>query len=409
MEAILIDYSTVIDKTLHKNLLKKLPSCPKNKKGFVPGLVLVIPKEIKKKLENLPVGKERVKYLGKEEFIRSITTTYYVMYNNKREICILDKNSKFFDTMLKDFSDKTVVWVCIPFSDPNFSDKMKEMVKSGFSHPYISRIDPMREETEEGICLSRTVHSDTVGDTFSESSTLNKIKHLIEEHKKGVGCSLLVQFSKETIDFLHKSPRSLGIVIGKNGKKSQKEITSELTVKDVIEKGGKFIYVIGVNEGSVESGEDEEIEVSATRYNMHSHPKEAYERHGVKKAWPSSTDYKGYLSLGEHTIFHAVATLEGVYIISLSPYWGQRLKEIKKSTDFIDKHYDIDYEEKYSPKKYVEKVNGILYEGHPIFEVKFFTWKDAGTVFKISFPRIGDACLVTQKILETYRKMSSEE
>jgi hypothetical protein len=204
------------------------------------------------------------------------------------------------------------------------------------------------------------------------------------------------------VEFLRKTSK-MGITMNKNGKKSQKELTGELYVKEVVKDTNGFVYIIDINKNSITSGEEENVNVSPTRYNFHSHPHEAYVRHSVDKAWPSQTDYLGYHKLGQNTIFHCVATLEGVYILSFGAYWGSHLKDVSRS--FIGKHYDIDHKEKYTPEEYVEKINSIMYKGKPIYELRYFPWEKAGSVFEAYFPQINSSCLMSQKIVENYNKV----
>ena len=165
--------------------------------------------------------------------------------------------------------------------------------------------------------------------------------------------------------------------------KNSKRIIRRISRKKIVKNSDKLLYIIDVNKDSVKSGEEEAVSVSATRYNFHSHPEEAYIRHSVDNAWPSLTDYIGYFKLGNNTIFHCIASLEGVYILSFSPYWVKRLNELNEK--IIKKKYDIESEDDYTPSQYVKKVNEILYKNQPIFNLKYFPWKKANTPFEISF------------------------
>jgi hypothetical protein len=237
-------------------------------------------------------------------------------------------------------------------------------------------------------------------DPDTSVATLNKVLYAIEQYKNnGQSCYLFAKLSPRAIGFLKEAPK-IGISVEGN---SQKELTGELYVKDVIHENGKFIYIIDIDKNSIESGSQENVDVSATRYNFHSHPHEAYVRHSVEKAWPSVTDYLGYYKLGNNTIFHCVATLEGVYVLSFSPHWGSKLKKV--SGKFIDKNFEIDHKEPYTPEEYVQKVNGILYKGHPIFEVKYFPWQNVDSVFKVFYAQTGSSCLPSEQIVEKYKKI----
>lgn len=398
MSAILIDYNIA---SKNKDLISTLEKPPEMPKSFACGLVVVIPERIRKSLESLPKGEKRVEYLGSSEFVQSIKKSYYVCYNEKKEICVLGQRCcQDIKEVLPAFStlpENVLLWVCIPLSESMFSETVKNLADSGFHSPYITDETPLGKNQEGGITLSRKV-KDSVHDV---NKTLNTITHLLSE-KQGESCGMSVCLSAEAVATLKKWPFQ-GYVKGKNGKKTQKELTGELFVKDVVKKNGKTLYVFDVERGSIESGREEEVDVNATRGSAHSHPKMAYEKYKVDRAWASATDFLGYHSLGENCIFHVVATIEGAYILSFTEYWGKRLKEIDRK--FIKKNFEIDYKDPYTPAQFVEKVNGILYNGHPIYKVFFFPWDKAGTVFNVHYPKIEGICLTSQKTVDVYRKI----
>jgi hypothetical protein len=229
---------------------------------------------------------------------------------------------------------------------------------------------------------------------------------VITQHKSNKGvCFINVKLSGRAVEFLKNTCKS-GFTVGKNGKKTQKELTGELYVKNVYSHDGKIIYNIDINKSSVKAGKNESVNVDPHRYNFHSHPEQAYVRHSVDKGWPSVIDYLGYLQLGENTIFHCVASLEGLYVMSFTPYWSQRLNEVdKKMKKFVDKRFEIDNNKPYSPIKYTQIINKIKYKGNPIFHVDFFEWEKAQETFSVFFPQKGSSCLVSQKIVDRHKRV----
>jgi len=401
MPALLIDYMNVISRR-HDKLLQKLSNPPTKIKGFVPGLIVITNDENLQSISNLSYGEQRINYLNTEDFVQNIITYYYILYNDKRQICIMPQKceeylEEILKTIITGLPQTSILWVALDLSK-NVSVSLRKFVGTGFNSPYITDTDPAGIKIIPSISLSK---QNIPNETVNTQATLNKILHVMEMYK-GDSCYLYAQLSPKAIRFLRKAS-DMGIVIDKNGKESQKEITGELIVKNVIKKDDKFVYVIDIDEGSVESGDNEDVDVSPTRYNFHSHPRQAYIRHSVNKAWPSSTDYLGYKKLGINTIFHCVATIEGVYIMSFTSYWGKNIKKI--NNNFVDSNFDIDHKEHYTPEEYVKKVNNILYHGYPIYKVRFFSWDNAGQIFKVFFPQHGSSCLTTQKIAENYEKM----
>lgn len=403
MPAILIDYDKIVS---DKGLLKqKLPRPPKPNKGFLVGLVIVTTSQNVNRLSTFPKGKEKVDYLNSSQFADSIISYTFVMYDLSKGICLLNPDAvnyiaKILPALFSGLTNDTILWISIDIQDANFMSIVRKLAANGFNSPYVTNMSPLRVSIPTSIAL---VRHNVPTEKFSEQSTLNKVLYAIKEYKKGgKSCSLYAQFSPRALSFLRKASK-MGITVNGNGEKSQKELTGELFVSNVRNQGSKFIYIIDINEGSVESGDEEDVDVLATRYNFHSHPHQAYVRHRVDKAWPSLTDYLGFLQLGINTIFHCVATLEGVYIMSFGPFWGRRLKTVSKS--FIKKHYDINHKEKYTPLEYAHKVNKIHYKGHPIYHVEYMPWGQADKVFDVSYAKIGLSCITTEQGQKSYKKL----
>ena len=276
MPAILIDYEAIIS----PNFSKKFKSPPPEIKNFLTGLILILNKNILQKLSKIPMGKERINFLSNIEYIDSL----FVFYNPKKEICILPEIKNYFEDILSSlFSGlpKTTTLLYMV----NDLNSIPILAKHGFHNPYIFN---------SHIVLSRSNIPNI--DTVDINTVVNKVKHILEEKNKD-GCSLHIKFLPRAINFLKKASKS-GISVDKDGKSIQNELTGELVVKNVIKEGKDFIYNIDINEDSVSSGEEENVDVNATRYNFHSHPEQAYIRYGVDRAWPSLTDYLGYLHLG---------------------------------------------------------------------------------------------------------------
>lgn len=408
MTAVLIDYDKIISDTNHSNLKKVISLPPSATRGFTIGLIVIVSKKQAETLSNIPKGEQRVVYINHPEFVNSIDSHYYIFYNQKREICVIPSECvEYLQEVLKacfsGFPAEVAIWTNVEIATKEFMDKLQLLTNNGFEHPYITEITPQFDDIPAGVALVRT---NIPIPKVNQQAVLNSILHLLEQFKQnGKTCYLQAKFTSKAIDFL-KEASKLGVVVEK-GKQTQREITGELYVKDVVNNNGDIVYVIDVDKETVHSGEEENVDVNATRYNFHSHPHEAYIRHNVEKAWPSSTDYLGYHQLGHNTIFHCVATIEGLYILSFSPHWAHHLEDIDKK--FISKNYDIDHDEPFTPEEYVEKINKILYKGYPIYEVKFFRWDKATAPFQVFFSQIGSSCLMTQDTVERHKQMHAKD
>lgn len=401
--AILIDYKTVIPSA--KILYDYLKPPTGVLDNFELGLVLILDNDTLKELTDLPAGSKRISYINKESFTKKIITYYYTLYNKLRNICILNDNCyKHLDSILKciqlELDAKTTIWTGVGLSDDKFMEKIEGFVKNGFDSPYIAITNPMYTDIEPSVALMR----ETVVKDLREDMILNKIYYVITQYKKNKGsCFMNVKLTKSAVKFL-KSTTYIGINVSADKSKKQKELSGSLEIHDVVKDNDKIVYMINVKESSVVSGKEEETNVPATRYNFHSHPHEAYIRHSVEKAWPSGTDYLAYRSLGSNTIFHCVASKEGVYILSFTSHWGRKLGQI--DTEFIKKNFDIDHKKRLTPEQYVEKVNNIEYKGHPIYKVFFLPWDKATTMFTVFFPETNSSCIVSDEIKERYNKIN---
>jgi len=404
MTPILINFNEIISPE-HK-IYSSLSTPPKSYKDFNPGLLVFNKPDIVKTLSSLSPGNKRIDYINTPHFIENISSHFYILFNENKKICLLSPEctshlQPILSLLFTSLPPETILWVGLDISNDNFIHTVKSFVSHGFNSPFVTTISPLYKDISPSVSLTR---QNITSDPHSSDATLNKVLHSIEQFKSDESsCYIFATFSENAVNFL-KQASKLGVVVGKDGKKSQRELTGELFVKDVKREDGKFVYIIDIDKNTIKAGEEENVDVETTRYNFHSHPHEAYVRHSVKKAWPSSTDYLGYHRLGENTIFHCVASLEGVYIISFGPHWANRLKKVSRR--FIDKRYDVDLEKKYTPKQYIEKVNKIKYKKYPIFEVKFFTWNKANnSVFKVFYPQIGSTCLPTKQSLHKYKKI----
>lgn len=426
---ILIDYASIVNKQ-HGRLLSVLSPAPKSTKGFVPGLILVVNEQkIIDELNHTPAGSKRVKFLDQPEFVNSIREHFFVMCNLKKNICVLSPDigsilNNVMPSLTTGLDPTSTAWVGIPIKTPNFNHVADQFVKAGFAHPYVTTISPLYRDIEPSVALCRRIVPTVTGTNPTNPTTddpivtrekecknprivWNKIKYAIDQYQsQDECCHLNARLSRAAVQFLSQASR-MGYERDRKGRVQQKEITGELYVKDVQNENGKFVYEISIDQGSVASGEEENVDVVGTRYNFHSHPHEAYVRHSVEKAWPSSADYSGLLTLGANTIFHCVAAIEGVYIVSFTPYWGSRLENI--SEKFVADKYDIDHKRALTPEQYVAHVNSFLYKGHAIYDVKFFPWDKADTVFKVYYPYTGKggSCIPSEKIMEHFKAVST--
>lgn len=370
------------------------------KDGYESGVVMDLDNDTYKKLNGLPLGKERIDYFESDEFKKGIISKSYIFYNENKNICVIEDIDDLNNILLacKSLPTNTIFWGSVGVDDEKKDEKIKMLIDKGFSTPYITEHNPLKMKIDPVIAMVKNN-----GEYLDKKSIHNKVMDVLKNFRNSKKCFendvcistcyLTVQFSSDALKFL----RSLSLK--DFGKKTQKEHSGELVVKQIVDQDNSIIYKINVDYNTLLEGGEENVDVSGSRYNFHSHPKDAYIRHSVSRGWPSSTDFIGFKML-DNTILHCVATLEGLYVLS----FVIRKNPISKiSNKFIDDKFDIDDKPSMTIEKYLKKVNNIKHRGEPIFNVQFFPWEEAGKPFTIYYPVIGMACMATQKTVETFR------
>ena len=255
--------------------------------------------------------------------------------------------------------------VYIPIESINFEEIILKLIELNYCLPKIIK--------NEKLFL---VLTNTTSSKLSRISNLNHVNYTLEQFNNGNACVMEIQISKNTIDFLRNLPIS-----------HRKEHSGSLHTESIykLKNPERYIHILTFTEDSIQEGESQNVTVSKSKFNFHSHPKEAYLAHHVTKGWPSLTDYLGYYKLGNYTIFHCVTTLEGIYIISF------KSKKNNNQEKFIESNYDIVKTTNLTPEEYCSNVNALK---NGIFKVDFATWKDLyNKIFKIKYLKNGLNCL----------------
>lgn len=369
---------------------------PPSARGYVPGLLVFTANETTGILKSLPAGEKRIKYFLSNEFQSNVEKYAAVMYNMKRGIMVLDENvaaREFIGPLLEylqgELPTKTLIWISVPI------EKMKKIGDVyGFKDPYKTTINPLYSDIPLSIAMTR-INSEPVleYDIFGNVvSNWTRIEEIIKNTATN-DCAMKARLTKNAIEQLKNLCYS-----------HEKELTGELYVKDV---DRNLVYVIDILDGSISSGDHEEVDVQAVRFNFHSHPHSAYVNHSVSNAWPSSIDYMGMKTLGTDTIFHIVTTKEGLYIISFAGNSSGILDKI--SSEFVEKNLNIDLDRKLTPEQVVKIVNNVRLEGKQVFHLQFLPWTRAAEPFEIEYaqtPKGGSAvCISSQSGMDKHKKI----
>ena len=388
MPGLLIDRKVLVQHKLDE-LLNLAGSPPKTKDGI--GIVYLIPKKQYNFLHNASTGDEKIAYISSNSFVKSIYGSYFVIYNENKKICEIRghiSDPEHLNDVLKSLvtylPDDIIVWVGVVSMD-----KSNDYIKAGFDNPYISDQSPLSHRFgSSGVAFSKP---NKLNKQVDEMTVRNKLQYASQQH--GDICNIYARFTPKAVEYLKQINDPHGA--------NEKELAGALIISKVVKNENKMIFELSPDPKSVKIGDEEEVDAVWSRYNFHTHPKKAYENHGVVRGWPSSQDFVGFLELDNETIFHTVVTLEGIYIISLSSEWKGKLKNINKK--YISKHYDIDHKSQITFDQYIDKINAKKYKGSQLFDVIFLTWKKASETFPVYFAKTKDKCLATEEVFKMYK------
>lgn len=328
-------------------------------------LFIVIPENIFKKLEIKKQGDERTSFFNSQEFIKNIQYHFCTSYDKKDNIVHLSGCDErhvqlFLDTIHLNFEES--VRIVAPFNE--------KLIEKGFEAPEICGMK------ENDICLSRE-------NKFINKNKIDpeRVQHdltFVKDQKNKRFCDINLQIDQPSLDFL-KYLTKAGVTKTTKGR-SQKEYFGQFSITETEETQGNILYTLSVDKDTLISGEEEKIEAAGSVYNFHTHPYEAYLNHKVKYGVPSISDYQAVFILSKQgTIIHFVATLEGVYAISMNPDFPILKKSDEKVIEFIDKKMPYARE---NLEKYLKYVNSV-----GLFQVELLQYKP--TKIKAQFQKQG--------------------
>lgn len=383
---LVIDYQKVVrpNAKILGAFLSKIGKIPQGKNVML-GLILDVPDADVKHLDALPLGEERVRFLNNI----TVNKVSWVFFNPKRKLCELyDITPENLEVIKREFPSFSH-WIGVDSNSPSRDSIIDCCIDSGYGHPYMSDTSPLGHVFGEyGVCMSRL--SEQADPKSVRVETHYVIEQFANNHEKN--CDLKIQLSDKAIKYLKSLP------LAGYGSGKQKEISGMLVIKNAKKIGDLFVYTVcSASESKV--GKAETVTLDKSLYNFHSHPKEAYNRHRVKYAWPSTQDFIGYYDavMQYRTIFHGVASLEGLYFISLHKDFPAGERELDE--DEIANAYEIGRDEVSTPYEFVEHANNIKSK---FFTIGFLPWERSHEIISISYPKFEDNCFVSDKSLEAY-------
>ena len=396
MPGILIDLNK-LKKYKLDNLINYVDKYPKT--NHIVGIIFIIDNKTFKKLTSITSSDLKKSYLNSKQFINTIKYTHFVIYDKKKRLielyCPDDYLNEILYALILFAPRDVIIWSGIV---PN--KKSKIFIKSGFSNPYLTDKSPLGYKFDnKGFAFTK---KNIPSKNINISSSQNVVDYIKSQIPRK-SCIIYARFTPKAVKYLKNLNKSF-LVMG-NKKLSEKELAGSLKVSKVVNINNKIIFELSGVPESVQTGAEEEVDAVWSRYNFHTHPKKAYVNHNVTNGWPSSQDYLGFVQLNNHTIFHTVVTLEGIYIISFTPEWIGKVKNMDHK--YILKHYDIDHNKKISFQEYIDIINKKQYKNNPpLFSVKYISWDgDTSQVFPIFYKKTGENCLATDEAFEQYKKL----
>jgi hypothetical protein len=336
-------------------------------------------------------------------------------------------------------------------TDP-FGNNWIETLPYGFismkrNNDYIDPVDINRESVLTHIKYIRRnfININNIGNIITD---IDNDDTFMDD--RNPSCTLNMSFNKSFAKWLKRLPLSASS-LNKNGTVTQKEISSSFFLDNPKENSqGKIIWEI-IRDKKVDKnfGEEQAVNVQHSRYNFHTHPREAYLSHEVKIGYPSGEDYLAFLNYSLYneikTIFHCVITIEGIYTISIAEFWIERFTDLQnlildreKLQASIEAKEPLKYQvnkitqdaimnninlpkvfppniqtSEEAGKVYSEYINTIqiIYDNGnvypPVFHVSFKSWDNIinGQVISIYYPTLYNQCFVKHKTIKDFEKL----
>ncbi len=337
-------------------------------------LFLILTDDQFRLLESKNQGEERTAFFNSEEFRKKIIYWLCTEFDHEHKIiymgdCSSKYAKKFLDTIHSTFEESVTIKAGLHLKN----NLPKDLISMGFANPSICSKD-------KKICLDRKNTFIPKNEKEPKSKLVELDLEFLLKQKDKPHCNIKLEIDKDSREFL-KHLTTSGVTQEEDGR-SQKEIFGLFKISKG-QKGDKgiILYTLKVNRDSLVTGDKEEIEAVQSLYNFHTHPKEAYLRHGVKFGIPSIADYCAVFELSKKgTIIHFVATLEGIYAISLNPSHHILRKKTHQVLEFIEDKMPTD---RSNIKKYLEKANSI-----GLFKVELIAY-DKATQIEAVFNKQG--------------------
>jgi hypothetical protein len=386
MPSLLIDFDNIVKPNKMERLADRVGSFPETQDTL--GLILSVSDEQYDALNRLPKGEQRVALINSPMFVASIGDHAFLLYDKTSKLCnilysCIDIIPQVVALTMRHLPNDVVLHVSICLTNPEFDKAISVCSLTEFTNP---RIHEGRDPELQVFRCNCPVMS-------SGPNLLNWVRYALIERKGATRpCSLTAFLDAKTVKYLEQATR-IGSTLNEDGGISQKELAGSL---DVVSIGSDSVFELQVNLRSIVRGYEEHVQIVKGMFNFHTHPVEAYKRHGVAVGWPSATDYVGFTAsaLTYDTICHVIACIEGYYILSMTEDFLKHYKRVEFTSfaDFVDENYDIKKTSDRNYAEYVATINAIRYKGLQPFVVQFIPWEKGGVRFSVHSLRVNGGC-----------------
>ena len=167
------------------------------------------------------------------------------------------------------------------------------------------------------------------------------------------------------------------------------------------EVSGKLLptgnHTFNVDKKSIKNGGKDEADIVEYMYTFHTHPKQAYILYNTELGFPSKGDFEVYLEsyLKFDNLIHLVVTLEGIYSLTINPFFINKKIKVQEALKYINKNFSIDKQDFTrkkgirinnfcikTPNNFVKYVNTRVYkERKSLFNLEFKSWKSRNFSF----------------------------
>ena len=402
---------------------QKLNPCIYNNNKYKYNILFYVNDNIKDELE------KDITNLNKYKKDLSNYLYYYIDKNSKTIHCNFTENIDFSVNLLRTLTNffiirekrckKVLLYININLDLENL-DHLKNCSKLGFDSPEIQ---------DDYLILSRD-NNHLKLDELDIEHLYNINIYTYNQYKLGKKnpCIIKATFNINTSNYLHQ------LLYKKRKGEIQRESAGKLYLDWTISDQEDPIFEIHVDKDSVNGGNSQDVDMVISRYNFHTHPKDAYIVHDCELGWPSKDDYLTFTAgfLEHDTVMHAVSTLEGIYVITINRdainillNEFNKLDKNKRSEfidvyikDYIKKEIDLskdglkikdgknvdNFGKIYGGEDYARYINsrkGLVEIGinNSLYNVIFLDWMllentDTITYFYFYFPKIGGYCKI---------------